>query len=113
MDHVALAIAVVVDREVVIVLRQELRLAKFARPRADHFVGAKIAALDDFHRRFQFFAEQLATAAIPGESQQRTQHWQVAHADAEVAFQRPEAGDDGARHAVLFFGAIKKGFVFL
>ena len=66
--------------------------------------GRQIAAVDDLERRHQLAAEQLGPAAVVGQRRQRTQHRQIAHADAEVALQRPERDDHRARHAVILLG---------
>ncbi len=85
--------------------RQELRLAKLAGPGADHLGGRKIAAVDHLQRRDGLVLEALAAAAVISQGHQRGQHRQVAHVGAEVAFQSPERGNHGGRHAVVLLGA--------
>ena len=105
LHKIAAAIVVVIDGVVEIMPGQELRLAKFTCPRADHLILAQIAFFDDHHRGFEFFAKEFPAPAIPSKSQQRTHDRQITHADAEVAFESPESRDDSAWHAKFFFGA--------
>ena len=100
-----MAVAVIVDRVVEIMRRQELRLSEFAGPRADHFRGREIAAVDDLQRGDGFVREHLRAAAVIGQRDQRAQRRQVAHVGAEIAFQSPERGDHSRRHAIFLFGA--------
>jgi hypothetical protein len=93
------------------VRRQELRLAEFARPGADHLGRREIAALDDLQRRDGLVLEHLGAAAVIGQRHQRGQRRQIAHVGAEVALQSPERGDHRRRHAVFLLGARKRGGV--
>ena len=104
-QQIAAAVAVVIDRIVEIMRRQKLRLAEFAGPGADHFVGRQIAAVDDLQRGDGLVREHLRAAAIIGQRHQRAQRRQIAHVGAEIAFQSPERGDHRRRHAIFLFGA--------
>ncbi len=106
-QEIAAAVAVVIDGIGEIMRRQELRLSQFAGPGADHFVRRQVATVDDLQRGDGFARETFGAAAVIGQRNQRTQRRQVAHVGAEIAFQSPERGDDGRRHAVLLLGAGK------
>ena len=100
-DQIAPAVAVIVDRVLEIVRRQELGLAEFAGPRADHFLGRQVAAVDDAHRIHELGAEHDRAPAIVGQRRERAQNGQLADDGAVVALERPEGGDHGTGHAVL------------
>ncbi len=85
--------------------RQELRLAEFAGPGADHLVRREVAAVDDLQRGDGLADKSLGAAAIIGQRHQRAQRRQVAHVGAEIALQPPERGDHGRRHAIFLLGA--------
>ena len=104
-QHVAMAVAVIVDRVVEIMRRQELRLPEFAGPRSDHLGRRKVAAVDDLQGGDGFLLEHLGAAAVIGQRHQRGQRRQFAHVGAEIAFQSPERGDDRRRHAIFLLGA--------
>ena len=58
-DQIAAAIAVAIDGVFVVGRRQELGLADFAGPFADHLRGRHVAAIDDAQGRHQFGLEFL------------------------------------------------------
>src|SRR5215831_13179057 len=58
-------------------------------------------------------AEHLRTAAVIGEGGERFYRLILALAGAEIAFQSPEGGDDGGRHAEVLFLARKGRLVLL
>ena len=112
-QHVAAAVAVIVDGVGEVMRRQELRLAELAGPRADHLARRQVAAIDDLQRGDGLVLETLAAAAVIGERHQRRQHRQVAHVGAEVALQSPERGDHGGRHAIFLLGARERRLILL
>ena len=103
-----MAVAVVVDRIVEIMRRQELRLAEFAGPGADHLGRREIAAVDDLQRGDGLVLEHLRAAAVIGQRHQRRQRMQIAQLGAEIALQPPERGDHGRRHAIFLLGAVER-----
>ena len=107
-DEVAPPVAVIVDAVVEIVRGQELELPEFARERADHLVGRKVAALDDLQRRDQLLAEQIRPPAVIGERGHRLDRRQIAHEAAEVGLERPERRDHRRRHAKLLLDALEQ-----
>ena len=66
-------------------------------------------AVHDLQRGDQLLGEHLAAPAVVGEGDEGRQNGELPHARAEVALQRPEAGDDRSGHAELLFGALERG----
>src|SRR5262249_6536937 len=77
-----------------------------------HCGRIEIAALDQAQRVEQMAPEHLGAAAIIGERYQRLDRMIPAHVGAEIAFEPPECGGDGGRHAVLLLGTIEDRLVF-
>ena len=100
-QEIAHAIAVVIDGVFIIFRRHHLRLAEFAGPRAGHFLGMQIAALDEPQRVEKLSAEAVRAATVIGKRGDRAQRAVVAHIGAEVALQSPERHDHRRRHAEL------------
>ena len=113
LDQVALAVAVVVDGVRHVFRRHHLGLAELARPGADHFLGAQVAALDQAQRVEQMAAEHLRAAAVVGERRQRLDRLVLALAAAEIALESPERGDHRRRHAEFLFLAREQRLVLL
>ena len=113
LDQIAFAVAVVVDGMRHVFGRHHLRLPELARPGADHFIRAQVAAFDQAQRIEQMPAEHLRTAAVVGEGGKRFDRLVLALAGAEIAFQPPEGGDDGGRHAEVLFLAREGRLVLL
>src|SRR5919198_502418 len=67
LDQIALSVAVVVDGVRRVLRRHHLRLSELARPRADHLVGAQVAAFDQAKSIEKMAAEHLRASAVVGE----------------------------------------------
>ncbi len=111
-QQVALAVAVIIDRVFDVFGRHHLGLAEFAGPRADHFRGHQIAALDQSQGVEQMAAEHVRAPAVIGKRGERADRIVLAHAGAEIAFETPKAGDHRGRHAILLLGAVEHRLVF-
>ena len=111
-QQVALAVAVIIDRVFDVFGRHHLGLAEFAGPRADHFRGHQIAALDQSQGVEQMAAEHVRAPAVIGKRGERADRIVLAHAGAEIAFETPKAGDHRGGHAILLLGAVEHRLVF-
>ena len=69
--------------------------------------------LDHFGECDQLRTEELRTAAIMRQRDQRVAGVEIALYGAEIGFHRPEGGDDASGHTELVLGALEGGGVFL
>ena len=113
LDQVALAVAVIVDGVRHVFGRHHLGLAEFARPGADHLLGAQVAALDQAQRIEQMTAEHVGAAAIIGQRGERFDRMILALAGAEIALQSPEGRDHRGRDAKVLVFAREQRLVLL
>ena len=94
------AVAVEVDRVLVVGGRDELGLTHGPGPGAGHVGGRGIPALADFQRRQQLGLGKLGAAPLMGQGSQGAYYRAVTHVAAEVAFQTPDRHQDMAVNAV-------------